>query len=313
MTASGPPRSVVLLGPQRRPSVQHVVRELGLDAPLAAINAGWRERETDDGELRELLGGRTVNLALYSRWLDVHERDREYGHAEREHEAALDELRRLYLTQLEHALRAAYDVASGTEGRPRLRGSALTDAVEVVRLVDRQHVARVRAAEAAFDAAWRPGERPAVTAHREEVRRLLGEAEALAVAGGHVGDLARVLRLFDVEPHLPRGVVAWSAGAMALCERIVLFHDFVAHGVAQTEVLGDGLGLVPGLVALPHARRRLRTNDPVRMSVLARRFAPARCLVLDDAVALRLAADGGLPADARLVREDGAIAQVSAA
>jgi hypothetical protein len=132
-------RSVVLLGPQRRPSVQHVVRELQPRTPVGTVTAGWRERETDDGELRELLGGHIVNLTLHGRWLDVHQRDREYGHAEREHVAALDELRRLYLTQLDHALRAAYDVAQGSEGRPRLRESALSDAVEVVRLVDRHH------------------------------------------------------------------------------------------------------------------------------------------------------------------------------
>ena len=313
MTSHGPARSVVLLGPQRRPSVQHVVRELQPRTPVATVTAGWRERETDDGELRELLGGRILNLRLHSRWLDVHQLDREYGHAEREHDAALDELRRLYLTQLDHALRAAYDVAQRSEGRPRLRESALADAVEVVRLIDRQHGDRVRAAEAAFDAAWRPDERPAVAQHREEVRRLLAETEALAIAGGHVGELARVLRLFEVQPHLPRVVLGWSAGAMAMCDRIVLFHDFVPHGVAQTEVLGDGLGVAPGIVALPHARRRLRANDPVRMAVLARRFRPARCLVLDDAVTVRLTEDGGLPAEARLVGEDGAITQARAA
>jgi Peptidase family S51 len=243
----------------------------------------------------------------------VHQRDREYGHAEREHDAALDELRRLYLTQLDHALRAAYDVAQRSEGRPRLRESALADAVEVVRLIDRQHGDRVRGAEEAFDAAWRPQERPAIAQHREEVRHLLAEAEALAIAGGHVGELARVLRLFDVRPHLPRALIGWSAGAMVLCDQIVLFHDFVAQGVAQTEVFGDGLGVAQGVVALPHARRRLRVTDPVRMSVLARRFRPARCLVLDDAVVVRLTEDGGLPADARLVAEDGTISGASAA
>jgi hypothetical protein len=293
--------------------VQHVVRELGLSTPVATVNAGWRERETDDGELRDQLGGRIVNLALHTRWLDVHERDREYAHAEREHDAALDELRRLYLTQLDHALRAAYEVAQRIEGRPRLREAALTDALEVVRLTDRQHLARVRAAENAFDAAWHPRERPVIAEHAAEVGRLLGETEAVAIAGGHVGDLARVLRLFDVRRHLPRVVLGWSAGAMVLCEQIVLFHDFVPHGVAQTEVLDDGLGIVRGVVALPHARRRLRTNDPVRMSVLARRFAPSRCLVLDDAVTVRLTEDGGLPADARLLGVDGAIAVAGAA
>ena len=304
---------MVLLGPQRRPSVQHVVRALRPGTPVATVTAGWRERETDDAELRGLLGGRTVNLTLHTRWLDVHEHDREYAHAEREHEAALDELRRLYLTQLDHALRAAYGVAQRGEGRPRLREVALADAVEVVRLVDSQHLARVRAAEAAFDAAWTPADRPAVAAHREEVRRLLAQTDVAALAGGHVGDLARVLRLFDVAPHLPGTVVAWSAGAMVLCDHIVLFHDFVPHGVAQTEVMSDGLGVAGGVVAMPHARRRLRTNDPVRMSVLARRFSPARCLVLDDAVTVRLAGDGGLPADTRVLGLDGTITQVGAA
>ncbi len=64
--------------------------------------------------------------------------------------------------------------------------------------------------------------------------------QAVVVAGGHVGELTRVLHLFCVEPHLPQVVIAWSAGAMALSERVVLFHDFVPHGVAQTEVFERG-------------------------------------------------------------------------
>ena len=91
-----------------------------------------------------------------------------------------------------------------------------------------------------------------------------------------------MLRLFDVTAVLPNRVVAWSAGAMTLTERIVLFHDFAAQGPAPSEVLDTGLGVVTGIVALPHARRRLRVDDPLRMSVLERRFAPATCLRLDE-------------------------------
>ena len=47
----------------------------------------------------------------------------------------------------------------------------------------------------------------------------------MAIAGGHVGELTRVLHLFHVAPYLPARVVAWSAGAMALTDRVVLFHD----------------------------------------------------------------------------------------
>jgi hypothetical protein len=303
---------VTILGPQRRPSVQHVIQELPPKAEIAACTAGWQERESDDDELRDLLDRPTVNLRLHARWLDVQERDREFAHAEREHEAALSELRQLYLVQLDHALQATYAVAQGQEGRPRLRQRALAGAVEVVRLLDDQHLQRVREAQLAFFDAWVPQERESVAEHRDEVERLLAAADALVIAGGHVGLLARLLHLFHVAPSLPRTLVAWSAGAMALTEKIVLFHDHVPHGVAQTEVFGEGLGVLPGLVLLPHARRRLRVDDPVRMGVLARRFTPSRCVVLDDGIRLALGPDGALPPAARVVAEDGRITELAA-
>lgn len=305
-------RGIVLLGSQRRPSVQHVVRDLDPDATVATVTAGWQEREPDDTELNELLGNRAVNLSLHARWQDVLEKDRDYASAEREHGAALEELRQLYLTQLDRALDATYDIAAGKEGRPRFRDRVLADALELVRMADEQHLVRVREAHLEFYDAWQPQARPLVAAHREQVKEILQSATAVVIAGGHVGDLVKVLHLFHVEPHLPGLVVAWSAGAMALTERVVLFHDFVPHGVAQTELMGEGIGLLRGLVPLPDARRRLRVNDPVRMSVLARRFAPARCVVLDDGVRVRLV-DGGLPADARVVDHDGRITPIEAA
>jgi hypothetical protein len=122
-----------------------------------------------------------------------------------------------------------------------------------------------------------------------------------------------VLHLFHVAPSVPATVIAWSAGAMALTEQVVLFHDYVPHGVAQTEVSGEGLGVLHDLVLLPHARRRLRVEDQVRMSVLARRFEPARCLVLDDGVRVDLPADGQLPEDARVLTRDGQISSRVAA
>jgi len=280
---------------------------------VSTVTAGWQEREVDDAELRELVGLRTVNLSLHARMQSVYDEDREYAHAEREHEAALAELRQLYLVQLDHALSAAYDVARGSDARPRLRERALTDSLRVVALLDAQHMQRVSDFQQAFYDAWLPQERPAVARNRDEIQSVLEGSSALAIAGGHVGELARVLHLFHVAPHLPARVVAWSAGAMALTERVVLFHDFVPHGVAHTEVYGRGIGVVPGVVALPHARRRLRVGDQIRMSVLSRRFAPARCLVLDDATRVPLDEAGGLPPDARVLDHDGHIASVEAA
>ena len=259
-------RQITLLGPQPRVKLQQSFRELGPETTVALVTAGWQEREVDDAELRELVGLPTVNLALHERWLAVHEEDREYAHAEREHEAAQAELRRLYLVQLDHALSAAYEVARRSDARPRLRDRALTDSLRVVQLLDEQHVQRVADFQQHFYDAWRPQERASVARQRDEIQHLLEGSSALAIAGGHVGELARVLHLFHVAPHLPARVVAWSAGAMALTERVVLFHDFVPHGVAQTEVYGEGIGAVRSVVALPHARRRLRVSDSIRMS-----------------------------------------------
>ena len=97
---------VILLGPQRRPTVDGVVRALGLSGPFATVTAGWREREPDDAELTAHLGGRAVNLGLYRRWLDVRDRDAEYRAGERELAGVLADLQDVYLLRLDYALQA---------------------------------------------------------------------------------------------------------------------------------------------------------------------------------------------------------------
>lgn len=305
--------NVTVLGPQRRPTVDQVFAGRDPDALLATVTAGWQEREPDDGELRQLLGGRTVNLELYARWLDLQERDRELAVAELEHQAVLDELQRLYVVQVDSALRAVYEVARRSGDRPRTRDAVFADAQDVVRVVDANHLARVRSAHEDFYGVWRLEEREVVVEHREVVRARLQEATGLVVAGGHVGVLLRMLHLFRVGAFVPDRVVAWSAGAMALTERVVLFHDRAVQGPSHAEVYDDGLGLIPGLVLLPHARRRLVVGDRTRMAVLARRFSPAQCVVLDDGVRVDLGPDGALPPGARVISDEGAIVELEAA
>jgi hypothetical protein len=90
------------------------------------------------------------------------------------------------------------------------------------------------------------------------------------------------LQLFGIaELAGPRPIIAWSAGAMALTERVVLFHDDPPHGQAISEVLDAGLGLARDLVVLPEPRLRLRLDDPARVGELAQRYAPAACVALD--------------------------------
>ena len=299
--------SITLLGPQRRPTLDRVLASLGVEGPVAVVNAGWRERESDDAEILGLAGEGAVNLRLFARWMDALQADPEYAAAEREHRLVLDELRQLYLIRLDHALQAESAVSARTAGRAHTLAMASADALEAVRLLDATHLARVGELHDDFYGTWRLEERGTIAAHREEVRGLLSTAQCLVVAGGHVGELIRVLHLFHLSPHVPARVVAWSAGAMALTDRVVLFHDRAAQGASLTEVFDAGIGVVSGLVLLPHARRRLLTDDVVRMSGLARRFAPAPCLVLDDGVRVDLGPDGAVPPDARVVGTNGLI------
>ena len=305
--------AVTVLGPQRRPTLDRVLEALEITGRIAMVSAGWQERESDDAELVSLTGGRGVNLRLHARWLEVLQRDGEYARGERRHRALIDDLRQLYLLRLDQTLQAVYAMTQRPGGHPRTREMAVEDALAMVRLLDSTHLARVRELRDEFYAAWRLEDRDAVARHREEVRAVLSAADCLLVAGGHVAALLHVLHVLSVAPHLPPRVVAWSAGAMALTSRVVLFGDRAAQEPAHSEVYDEGLGLIDGLVLLPHARRRLRTDDLGRMSVLARRFAPASCLVLDDGVRVDLGEDGELPPGARVVGTDGSIGPVESA
>jgi hypothetical protein len=321
--------TVILLGPQRRPTVDHVVRSLGLldgARPFATVTAGWQERESDDGELNALLGGRGAGLSLYQRWLDVQERDPEYAAAARGLQGVLDELADLYLLRLDYALQAVYALqhraASDQLGGTLTErvASPVAEAVAAVRSLDAAHLGQVNEVRGEFFDRLRPHERPVIASHRAEVADLLGSAAALIVAGGHVGVLAEVLHLFNVAAALRSmaegaPIIAWSAGAMALSDRIVLFGDRSPQGPGHPEVYGSGLSVVRDVVLLPHARARLLLDDAPRMAVFAQRFAPARCVLLEAGTRVERPEDGArvFPPGTRVLGADGHVTAVGEA
>jgi len=302
-----------LLGPQRRPTLGTVAGSLPAEQPIATITAGWQEREDDDEELSKLLGSRDVNLHLHRRWLDVAEREPGFAAAERAVQAVLDELQALYLLRLDHALQAVYELERRS-GSDRLRASVLAESLAVVQELDAAHLHRVSQVRLNFYGQLQPHNRPVIAEHRAEVAGVLAGASALVVAGGHVGVLADVLHLFNIAAALRSPVIAWSAGAMALAERIVLFHDRSAHGPGHPEVYAGGLSVVRDMVPLPHARTRLLLDDAPRMAVFARRFAPARCVLLDNGT--RLDTGNGAedwPPATRVLAEDGRVTTLEGA
>ena len=100
------------------------------------------------------------------------------------------------------------------------------------------------------------------------------------------------LRLFGMQELLAdRHIVGFSAGAMVLVDRIVLFHDRMPQGRRDPEVFGAGLGLVPRHVILPDPSERLRQRDKPRIGLMARRFAPDLCVTLDSGASIEF--EGG--------------------
>jgi hypothetical protein len=306
-----------------------LVRSLPPDGPVATITAGWQEREPDDNELSALLGTRDINLGLYRRWLDTQERDPEYARGERRLTELIAERQELYLLRLDHALQAVYalqhhseraDAQRGQTLRGQtLRSEALTEAIAAVRELDQAHLRHVNTMRGEFFAALRPHDRPMIAAHRAAVADVLRGSAALVIAGGHVGVLADVLHLFNVAAALDSApaaapVIAWSAGAMALTDRIVLFGDRSARGPGHAEVYGSGLSMLRDVVLLPHARARMLLDDTPRMAAFAQRFAPADCVVLEGGTRIETGSgDPAWPGGTRMLRADGYVTAVEAA
>ncbi len=278
--------SAILLGPQRHvrivaPAVQALVGDDD-DRPLAAVTAGWEERESEDHELREHCGRKLVNLEVWARVERIFERDRELLAAIRERHDTLRRVQELYRLRLQGAMEPARELFRRA-GDDVWLAAERHDALTMIQGIDTQHVARVQQIHDEFEQRWRPAERTAVQRERRDLQSKLRDAACLLVAGGHIAVLLHRMRLFDLfGMYGDRPVVAWSAGAMAICDRIVLFHDSPPQGGAATEVMEAGFGLVPDLVALPHAMKRLDATDERAVQLFARRFAPSLCVLLDD-------------------------------
>ncbi len=290
---SGPP-PVVILGPQAvEPTLETVLADLEArealpaGATVATVTAGWRERE---GELEFVpLGGRPrVDLELYRHAESLAEADPELAAAHKDTQRRLRLLRRAYNERLAALTSAIVDVG-GLEGDEDVLAAERDDALAMLRQLDRRHLERVADIRTEYEDRMRPHERPEVVRRRAEIERLVDRSAAVVIAGGHVATLLNRLRGFGlVDLIRSKPIVAWSAGAMALSSRVLLFHDRPPWGPGNAEVFDHGLGLVEGLVLLPHATRRLALDDAARTARLSGRLAPDVCVLLDPGARLEL-------------------------
>ena len=299
---------VLILGPQfRAPNLRDALARAGIDGLIATITAGWQEREGELGALEEHLGRRVRDLRLYERAEAAFTQDPDLHEAYRRRQNELRRMQDLYRVRLAHGKAAARELMGLGDGSDLAR-RAQRSAIGALRRLDAEHLRAIAGTHAQFDAKWAVGRRPVLARQFAELEHLLEPARIVCIAGGHVAVLLNRLRLFGLRRLLrSKLIVAWSAGAMAVSERVVLFHDHPPQGAGNAEVFEAGLGLLPQTVFLPHAATRVALGDRQRVALFARRFSPAACLTLDDGSTLHwrrgklVAAEGSL----RLARAGG--------
>lgn len=275
-------REIILLGPQAsKPRVKDALNRLGIKGQVCCITAGWQERAGELDALRDHVQHPLVNLELYFRAENVFAKDPEFAAAHRRRQDFIKDLQETYRVRLGYYVEAGRQILRYSDN-PALAEPEIEGAIEVVRSLDRHHAARIREVHCAFEEEWNPLSLPSILRHREELGNLIADCQAVLVAGGHVATLLNRLRLFGISPLLgDRPIIAWSAGAMVLSKRVVLFHDSPPQGAGAAEVFEEGLQFFDKILPLPHARHRLLLDDRLRVRIFALRFAPQDCVALD--------------------------------
>ncbi len=279
---------IFLLGPQRdRPTLAPLLEQMQITGPVAVITAGWQEREGETEELGRHLGQHLTDLEIYLRLERVFERDPELFEAHRRRQDRLKQLQRLYRLRLFHAMETVRSLWERRE-EPEILLPEQRAAVSAVRAIDRHHLERMSRIHRKFEEEMMPIFRPSLKSQQDALAGIINHCDAVLIAGGHVVILLNRMKLLGLGSLLSsKPVFAWSAGAMALSERIVLFHDRPPQGAGDAEVVEVGLGLAPRVTPLPHAAKRLNLNDKRRVALLASRFRPSLCAALDEGAILR--------------------------
>lgn len=279
---------LVVLGPQRPdPNLPQALATAQAAGSTVMITAGWRHDENDNEALRAAIGPSAVSLPIYTWFEELAEQHPAFAQVYRARQARVKTLKELHLVRMGPALATVRELLEHRRDHHELVEAEIQDAVRVVRELDDRFLAQTARVQAEFAGRIAHAEPPLAARRREQARQMLRSARAICIAGGHVGVLRNRMGFFGLNEVLAEclaasiPVVAWSAGAMALARRVVLFNDDTPKGAVDDELLDSGAGLAEGLIVLPHARKRLHLSDADRLSLLATRFAPARCVGLE--------------------------------
>lgn len=274
----------LILGPQRpKVYIGRAMREYGMDSgPVAVVSAGWQEAEGDIDVLGSEISHPMIDLGIYARGNELFEVEPGLHAAYRERQDRLAELQNLYRLRLKQHSIAVRRTLRAT-GTPAVIAPERRHAVSQLRALDRHHQRQIDKAHLRFDNQFNSHTNATLAEFTRAIHSKLASVDTVIITGGNLLVLLNRLRLFNLGDVLAdKHIVAWSAGAMLLGERVVLFHERMPQGLRDAELIDRGLALLPNVLVMPDATNRLRTGNTLRMSALSRRFAPATCCLLDN-------------------------------
>jgi hypothetical protein len=274
----------LLLGPQRPVvNLESALARSGIgDGPIGVISAAWQEAEGDIDGLQHLVKNPLSDLRLYEKAEALFAADTHLHEAYRRRQDRLKEQQRLYRLRLRQ-LKIAARAILRAEGEPSVLAGERRHAISQLRALDQHHLRQVDKIHTRFDSAFNIGCNARLAEHTAALAESLSRFDSLLITGGNVVVLMNRLRLFGLGTQLQRkNIIAWSAGAMVLADRIVLFHERMPQGRRDAEILCRGMAIVPDIVLLPNASGRLKLRDSLRIGLFDRRFSPADCVTLDN-------------------------------
>ena len=275
-----------ILGPQRPPNLAQVVDKFLPEGPLALVTAGWRHDEQDISALERDLDRPLYLLPLY-RWFDqLGMIEPELSNLHRQRQNQIMAYKKVYRLQLRASFDLWHKVRELYALDPQLYADDEKDACSAVRMTDKRAFERINDIRSSYPSLLRPWEHPSAENFHYKIARTLDACSGILFAGGHVAILRNRLYFFGFDVLLRqfldagKQIVAWSAGAMSLTDRIILYYDNPPDGIGIPELLDSGLGLIKDTIFLPHATERLDTHKTHRMPRFARRFSPTKCIGL---------------------------------
>ena len=286
--------------------------------PISVITSGWRHDEGEIEPLREAIPLPLLSIPLYHWFDELGHVEPELAAQHKSRQRLIKQYKKFYRRRLHNGLhlwktledmsekelqdkniKDVYSLEKDTKkniddtintkntDRDDLIQPYAFELDEVcndVRRCDEDVLSRLDHIRSTFPELQNPWTHASAQPYHQRIKEILEKSQALFIAGGHVAILRNRMNFFGLH-HLIRNflmsskpIYCWSAGAMVLAEKIVLYYDNPPQGEGHPEILDSGLKIFRNMIMFPHAHERLELQDPTRIQNLAKRFDPSMCI-----------------------------------